>query len=33
MKLSPDVKFHKSKWMENGLIWMAAFFLIIGAVL
>ena len=33
MKLSPDIKFHKSKWMENGLIWMAAFFLILGAVL
>lgn len=33
MKLSPDIKFHKSKWMENGLIWMSAFFLILGAVL
>ena len=33
MKLSRNIKFHKGKWMENGLIWMAAFFLILGAVL
>ena len=33
MKLSRDVKFHKGRWMENGLIWMAAFFLILGAVM
>ncbi len=33
MKLSRDVKFHKERWMENGIIWMAAFFLILGTIM